>query len=101
MWSNEAIINTDLYYENILQFKRFVDSLNYNSSVATMINNIKLAECLNYSTTLGCVIGLTLSISEIKVSNYEEIIIIIDKIKKEKTIVKQVKIYLLQIRLTP
>ncbi len=81
----------------MLQFKRFADSLNYNGPVAAMTDNTKLAERLSYSATLGCIIGSTLSISEIKVSNYEEVITIIDKIKKEKAIVKQVRIYLLQV----
>ena len=81
----------------MLQFKRFADSLNYNGPVAAMTDNTKLAERLSYSTTLGYIIRSTLSISETKVLNYKEVITIIDKIKKEKAIVKQVRIYLLQV----
>lgn len=80
-----------------MRFKKFADSLNYNGPVATMTDNTKLKESLSYSATLGCVIGSTLSVSETKVSNYEEVITIIDKIKVENTIAKQVQIYLLQV----
>lgn len=81
----------------MMRFKKFADSLNYNGPVATMTDNTKLKESLSYSATLGCVIGSTLSVSETKVSNYEEVITIIDKIKVENTIAKQVQIYLLQV----
>ncbi|POG59125.1 hypothetical protein GLOIN_2v1789518 [Rhizophagus irregularis DAOM 181602=DAOM 197198] len=97
--SDESISNTDICYENMMRFKKFADSLNYNGPVATMTDNTKLKESLSYSATLGCVIGSTLSVSETKVSNYEEVITIIDKIKVENTIAKQVQIYLLQIPL--
>lgn len=95
--SSETITNTDLCYENMLRFKRFADSLNYNGPVAIMTDNTKLKERLSYSATLGCVIGSTLSTSETKVSNYEEVISVIDKIKTKNAIAKQVRIYLLQV----
>ena len=95
--SDEEIINTELCYENMVRFKRFANSLNYNGPVAVMTDNTKLKERLSYSATLGCVIGSTLPVSETKVSNYEEVITIIDKIKAENTIAKQVRIYLLQV----
>ncbi len=80
----------------MVRFKRFADSLNYNGPVAAMTDNTRLKERLSYSATLGCIIGSTLSASETKVSNYEEVITIIDKIKSEKAIAKQVRVYLLQ-----
>ena len=95
--SNEAIINTDICYENMVRFKRFADSLNYKGPVAAMTDNTKLKERLSYSATLGCVIGSTLPASETKVSNCEEVVTIIDKIKDENAISKQVRIYLLQV----
>ncbi len=98
--SDEAIINTELCYENMVRFKKFADSLNYNGPVAAMTDNTKLKECLSYSATLGCIVGSTLSASETKVSNYEEIITIIDKIKVNKAIAKQVRVYLLQVFIT-
>jgi hypothetical protein len=55
----------------MLQFKKFAISLNYNGPVATMTDNMKLKGSLNYSATLGCIIGSILPISETKVSNYE------------------------------
>ncbi|PKY61831.1 hypothetical protein RhiirA4_487359 [Rhizophagus irregularis] len=64
--SDEIIVNTELCYENMLK------------------------ECLSYSAMLGCIIGSTLSNSEIKISNYEEVIAIIDKIKSKKAIAKQI-----------
>ncbi|GBC52657.2 hypothetical protein GLOIN_2v1787768 [Rhizophagus irregularis DAOM 181602=DAOM 197198] len=97
--SDDAIINTELCYENMVRFKRFADSLNYNGPVAAMTDNTKLKERLSYSATLGCVIGSTLSTSETKASNYKEIIAIIDKIKVKNAIAKQVRVYLLQIPL--
>lgn len=81
----------------MMRFKKFADSLNYNGPVAAMTDNTKLKESLSYSATLGCVIGSTLPVSETKVSNYEEVITIIDKIKVENAIAKQVRIYLLQV----
>jgi hypothetical protein len=79
--SDDAIIDTELCYENMVRFKKFSESLNYNGPIAAMTDNTKLKERLSYSATLGCVIGSTLPTSEIKASNYEEIIAIIDKIK--------------------
>lgn len=81
----------------MLRFKRYADSLKYNGPVAAMTDNTKLKECLSYSAILGCIIGSTLPISETKVSNYEEVITIIDKIKAENAIAKQVRAYLLQV----
>ncbi|GBC20966.2 hypothetical protein GLOIN_2v1787768 [Rhizophagus irregularis DAOM 181602=DAOM 197198] len=95
--SDDAIINTELCYENMVRFKRFADSLNYNGPVAAMTDNTKLKERLSYSATLGCVIRSTLSTSETKASNYKEIIAIIDKIKVKNAIAKQVRVYLLQV----
>ena len=82
------IINTELCYENMIRFKRFADSLNYNGPIMTMTNNTKLKEYLSYSVTLGCIIKLILPTSETKASNYEEIIAIIDMIKIKKAIIK-------------
>ena len=81
----------------MVRFKRFADSLNYNGPVVVMTDNTKLKEHLSYSSTLGCIIGSILPISETRVSNYEEIITIIDKIKVKKAIAKQVRVYLLQV----
>ncbi|RIA97372.1 hypothetical protein C1645_814263 [Glomus cerebriforme] len=69
---------------------RFADSLNYNGPVVVITDNTKLKEYLSYSTTLGYVIGSTLSILETKMLNYEEIIAIIDEIKVKKAIAKQI-----------
>ena len=91
------IINTDICYENMLRFKKFADSLNYEGPVAAMTDNTKLKERLSYSAALGCVIGSILPNSETKVSNCEEVITVIDKIKNEDAIAKQVRIYLLQV----
>jgi hypothetical protein len=81
----------------MMRFKRFADSLNYNGPVAAMTDNTKLKERLSYSASLGCIIGSTLPTLETKASNYEEIITIIDRIKDENAIAKQVRIYLLQV----
>jgi len=81
----------------MVRFKRFADSLNYSGPVAAMTDNTKLKERLSYSATLGCIVGSTLSDFETKVSNYEDVITIIDKIKAEKAIAKQVRVYLLQV----
>jgi len=60
-----------------------------------MTDNTKLKERLSYSAALGCVFGLILPISETKVSNCKEVITVIDKIRNEDAIAKQVRIYLL------
>lgn len=67
--SNDLITNTDICYKNMLQFKRFADSLKYNRPVGVIIDNTKLKEYLNYSATLGCIIRSILPILETKVSN--------------------------------
>jgi hypothetical protein len=94
---DESISNTEICYENMLWFKKFAILLNYNGSIAIITDNTKLKENLSYSAILGCVIESILPISETKVSNYEKVITIINKIKVENAIAKQVQIYLFQV----
>ena len=51
-----------------------------------MTDNIKLKPGLSYSPQLGCIIGLTLNNNETKVSDYDQIPQIINKIKGEEAL---------------
>ncbi|CAG8782353.1 21707_t:CDS:1, partial [Racocetra persica] len=59
--NKDILTNPDLCYENIARFKRLIDSIQYNSLIATMTDSTKLKLCLRYSSQLGCIVGLILS----------------------------------------
>ena len=64
-----------------------------------MTDNTKLKSQLRYSSNLGCVIGSILSNEEAKVEVYNDIPRIISKIKLENGMVKNVRAYILQVRI--
>ena len=95
--SEDYLTNPDLCYENVARFKRLVDSIQYNSPVVVMTDNTKLKSCLRYLPTLGCIIGSIFPIEETKINVYADIPNIINKIKNEKAIAKDVRAYILQV----
>ncbi|EXX78932.1 hypothetical protein RirG_010490 [Rhizophagus irregularis DAOM 197198w] len=64
-----------------------------------MTDNTKLKSRLRYSPTLGCIVGSVLSKEETTINVYSDIPNIINKIKSEKAIAKDVRVYILQIPL--
>ncbi|RHZ75230.1 hypothetical protein Glove_216g156 [Diversispora epigaea] len=50
--------NPDLCFENVVRFKRFLDSINYTGPITAMSDNTKLKSQLRYSSQLGCIIVL-------------------------------------------
>jgi uncharacterized protein (UPF0297 family) len=62
-----------------------------------MTDNTKLKLGLRYSPNLGCIVGSVLSNEETKVNTYNDIPRIINKVKAENGIAKNVRAYLLQV----
>ena len=62
-----------------------------------MTDNTKLKPRLRYSPTLGCIVGSIFSKEETKINVYADIPNIINKIKIEKAIAKDVRAYILQV----
>ena len=62
-----------------------------------MTDNTKLKSRLRYSPTLGCIVGSIFPIEETKINVYADIPNIINKIKIEKAIAKDVRAYILQV----
>ena len=90
----DCLTNPDLCYENVAKFKRLIDTIKYNSPIAAMTDNTKLKPCLRYSSQLGCIVGLTLSNSQTKVNVYGDIPKIINNIKDQMLISKDVRVYM-------
>ncbi|PKC11775.1 hypothetical protein RhiirA5_287239, partial [Rhizophagus irregularis] len=84
---------------NVARFKRLVDSINYNGPVSAMTDNTKLKSRLRYSPNLGCIIGSVFSKKEAEINTYNDIPRIINKIKLENGMAKNVRAYILQIPL--
>ena len=64
-----------------------------------MMDNTKLKSRLWYSSNLGCIVGSILSKEEAKVEVYNDIPRIINKIKLENGMAKNVCAYILQVRI--
>ncbi|CAB4445037.1 unnamed protein product [Rhizophagus irregularis] len=97
--SENAINNPDLCYENVARFKRLLDVLNYKGPVAAMTDCTKLKTGLQYSSKLGCIVRSTLDHSDCKIEIYDDIYDTVSNIKNKNAIVKDVRIYVLQVPL--
>lgn len=64
-----------------------------------MTDNTKLKLRLRYSSNLGCIIGSILSKEETKVNIYNDIPRIINKIKAENGMAKNIRAYILQVKI--
>ena len=64
-----------------------------------MTDNTKLKPGLQYSAQFGCIVGSSLQQEETQVNNYDDISVIINNIKERKAIAKEVRAYLLQVRI--
>ncbi len=62
-----------------------------------MTDNTKLKQWLWYSSNLGCIVGSVLSREETVVDLYNDIPRIINKIKLENGMAKNVRAYILQV----
>ncbi|POG77253.1 hypothetical protein GLOIN_2v1747656 [Rhizophagus irregularis DAOM 181602=DAOM 197198] len=99
--SNSEDILTDptLCFENVARFKRFLDSIGYDGPIAAMSDNTKLKPRLRYSSQMGCIIGSTFSVNETSIKTYNDIPLVINKIKENNSIAKYVRVYILQVPL--
>ena len=95
--SEEMLTDPTLCFENVAQFKRFVDSVGYNGPIVAMADNTKLKPHLRYSLQMGCIIGSIFSNNETNIKTYDDISITINKIKENDAIAKYVKVYILQV----
>jgi hypothetical protein len=91
------LTNPELCYENVACVKRLIDTINYNGLICAMTDNTKLKPQLRYSHNLGCIIGLILSNKEMTVNIYNNISKIINNVKSENGIAKNVHAYILQV----
>ncbi|CAG8665804.1 24696_t:CDS:2, partial [Gigaspora rosea] len=62
-----------LCYENVAQFKQFLDSVGYDGPIAAMTDNTKLKLRLQYSLRMGCIVGSTFSNNETNIKTYNNI----------------------------
>ncbi|EXX71932.1 hypothetical protein RirG_074070 [Rhizophagus irregularis DAOM 197198w] len=97
---DDYLTNPELCYENVARVKRLIDTVNYNGPICAMTDNTKLKPRLRYSPNLGCIIGSTLSNEETTVNIYNDIPKIINNVKSENGIAKNVRAYILQIPLS-
>lgn len=95
--SEDMLTDPTLCFENVAQFKRFLDSIDYDGPIAAMTDNTKLKPRLRYSSQMGCIIGSTFSNNETNIKTYNDISITIDKIKENNAIAKYVRVYILQV----
>ncbi len=86
-------------YKNVACFKRLLDTLKYNSPIVAMTDNTKLKPDLQYSAQFDCIVDSLLQQEETQVNNYDNISVIINNIKEKKAIAKEVRAYLLQVRI--
>ncbi|CAG8823795.1 631_t:CDS:1, partial [Dentiscutata erythropus] len=92
----EYMSDTSICFENMAQFKRLADSMNYNGPIIAMTDNTKLHPRLGYSTNLGYIVGSIFSYDQTRVEDYDEVETIIQNIISNNAIAKQVRLYLLQ-----
>ncbi|CAG8838013.1 27386_t:CDS:2, partial [Gigaspora margarita] len=69
----DVINNPDLCYENVVRFKRLLDTLHYKSPVVAMTDCTKIKAGLQYSSSLGCIVGSTLNRNYCKIETYDDI----------------------------
>lgn len=62
-----------------------------------MTDNTKLKPSLRYSPQLGCIVGSTFNNNKTKISDYDQIPQIINKIKSENALANSVRAYILQV----
>ncbi|CAG8833038.1 45888_t:CDS:2, partial [Gigaspora margarita] len=85
-----ALHSPDFCFENVVQVKRLVDTLNYTSTIIAMSDNTKLKERLGFSSLYGCIVGSIFLIEKTKVFSYKNIYQIVDTIKSCNAIASQV-----------
>jgi hypothetical protein len=97
--NEDYLTNSELCFENVARFKLLIDTINYDSPIASMTDNTKLKERLRYSPILGCIIGSILSENKTKINVYGDIPNVINKIKEQNAIAKDVRAYILQVQI--
>ncbi len=71
--------------------------MHYEGPISAMTDNTKLKPGLRYSSQFGCIIGSVLDNSETKITDYDQIPQIVNKIKNENAIANNVRTYILQV----
>ncbi|CAB5393436.1 unnamed protein product [Rhizophagus irregularis] len=79
--SDLAIDDPSICFENMAKFRKFLNSINYDSPIHS----------------LGAILGSTLPLQETLISSYNEIDTIIKRIQTNNAIAKYVRIYILQV----
>ncbi|CAG8553684.1 25038_t:CDS:10, partial [Racocetra persica] len=98
--SDNVINNPDLCYENVAHFKRLLDTLHYQGPVVAMTDCTKIKVGLQYSSSLGCIVGSTLNQKDCKIETYDNIYNKVSDIKQENAVAKYVRAYVLQVPLS-
>ena len=71
--------------------------MHYEGPISAMTDNTKLKPGLRYLSQFGCIIGSVLDNSETKITDYDQIPQIVNKIKNENAIANNVRTYILQV----
>jgi hypothetical protein len=74
-----------------------LDSIGYDGPIAAMTDNTKLKPRLRYSSKMGCIVGSTIPYNETIIEKYNDIPLVINKIKENNAIAKYVRVYILQV----
>ncbi|CAG8781554.1 4269_t:CDS:2, partial [Gigaspora margarita] len=92
-----VINNPDLCYENVAHFKRLLDTLHYKSPILAITDCTKVKSELQFSSSLGCIVGLTLNQNDCIIKTYDDIYDKVSNIKQKNAISKYVRVYALQV----
>ncbi|KAG6883721.1 hypothetical protein C0993_004308 [Termitomyces sp. T159_Od127] len=97
---DDTLQNPHLIYENLAKVKHLVDAVGYTGPVSFASDCTKVRPRLTYSNDYGGhVLGSMLCMESCKVSDVTNIGDVISKVKEEKTLSTQVRVYMVKIPL--
>ncbi|CAG8822923.1 5389_t:CDS:2, partial [Gigaspora margarita] len=96
---DDAINNPDLCYKNVVRFKRLLDTLHYKGPIVAMTDCMKVKSGLQFSSSLGCIVGSTLNQNDCIIKTYDDIYDKVSNKKQKNAIAKYVRVYVLQVPL--
>ena len=97
--SEFSLHNPLICEENMAKFKDFLNQIKYDGPIVASTDSTKLTSKLRYHPKLECILGSILPLSETKVSSFENIDDIVNKVKITNSIAKNVRVYILQVPL--
>ncbi|KAG6908109.1 hypothetical protein DXG01_006147 [Tephrocybe rancida] len=98
--SEDTLQNPQLIYENIAKVKRLVDAIGYTGPVSFASDCTKVHPWLTFSNEYGGhVLGSVLPMDACKIQEASDIDDIIDKVKEDKTLSTQVRVYMVKVPL--